>query len=76
VPSISFWISPIVQDANLYDFHAITIGTACIVWSSWAFEGNRRIAGWAFLSLALACQEDFALIGGMLAHRTSRWSIH
>jgi uncharacterized membrane protein len=60
VPPLAFWASPIAQDANLYDFHVITITTALLVWAVWCFDAGRTTAGWVLLALALACKEDVA----------------
>ena len=70
VPSAAFWLNPAVHDANLYDFHAITVYTALLVWMIWAFEASptrRRVRALAYLLLALAllCKEDVALVTGI-----------
>ena len=62
VPAAAFWISPIVHDANLYDFHIITVVTALIVWTFWAFDTNHLRTAWILLIVALLCNEDVALI--------------
>ncbi|MDA8168692.1 MAG: DUF2079 domain-containing protein [Nitrospiraceae bacterium] len=62
VAPLAFWASPVVHDANLFDFHEITITTALIVWMAWAFDTGRRRAGWVLLVLALACKEDVPLV--------------
>jgi uncharacterized membrane protein len=66
IPAIAFWMSPIVQDANLYDFHVITVVTALLVWTFWAFDTNHKRTGWVLLFLSLFCNEDVALITLML----------
>jgi uncharacterized membrane protein len=66
VPAVAFWISPVVHDANLYDFHIITISTALIVWTFWAFDTNHPRIAWTLLILALLCSEDVALVTLML----------
>jgi len=76
VPPLAFWLSPMVQDANLYDFHAITLATAFLVWMVWAFDAGRPRSGWVLLVLAMLCQEDIPLVvfmvGVYLALRRSR----
>jgi uncharacterized membrane protein len=66
VPAVAFWISPLVQDANLYDFHIITVSTALIVWTFWAFDTDHPRIGWTLLILALLCKEDVALVTIMI----------
>ncbi len=66
VPAVAFWISPIVHDSNLYDFHIITVVTALIVWAFWAFDTNHPRIGWILLILSLLCNEDVALVTLML----------
>jgi uncharacterized membrane protein len=70
VPPCAFWLSPMVHDANLFDFHVITVATALVIWTIWAFDGGRRRIGWILMGLALTCQEDVAvvlvLLGGYL----------
>jgi uncharacterized membrane protein len=61
VPPIAFFASPMVHDANLYDFHIVTVFTALLVWMAWAFDAGRRRLGFALLGLALVCQEDVPL---------------
>jgi hypothetical protein len=65
VPSAVFWLSPMVHDANLYDFHIITVSTALIVWTVWAFDTGRTGVGWSLLILALLCNEDVAWVMAM-----------
>ena len=60
IPPLAFWASPIVQDANLYDFHIITITTALLVWALCCFDAGSLRRGWLLLALALACKEDVA----------------
>jgi uncharacterized membrane protein len=62
IPPIAFWLSPAVQDANLYDFHAVTLVAAFLVWMVWAFEAGRPKLAWTLLVLALLCQEHVAAI--------------
>lgn len=66
VPPLAFWLSPIVHDANLYDFHVITLTTALLVWAVWAFDAARRKTAWVLVVAALLCKEDVALITFML----------
>jgi uncharacterized membrane protein len=66
VPAVAFWISPIVHDANLYDFHIITVVTALLVWTLWAFDNDRPRIAWILLIMALSCNEDVALATLML----------
>jgi hypothetical protein len=58
----AFFASPIVHDANLYDFHVVTVATALLVWMVWAFDAGRRRTGFVLFALALACQEHVALV--------------
>jgi uncharacterized membrane protein len=59
---IAFWLSPLVHDANLYDFHAVTLVAAFLVWMVWAFESGHRKLAWTLMVLALLCQEHVAAI--------------
>jgi hypothetical protein len=59
---LAFWVSPLVHDANLYDFHVVTIVAALLVWMVWAFDSGRRALGWALLAAALLCQEHVAAV--------------
>jgi uncharacterized membrane protein len=62
IPPVAFWLNPMVHDANLYDFHVVTLVTALLVWMMWAFEAGRPRLGWSVLAVALLCQEDVALL--------------
>jgi hypothetical protein len=62
IPPLAFWVSPLVQDANLYDFHVVTIVAALLVWMVWAFEAQRPRVGWLLFGLALLCQEHVAML--------------
>lgn len=64
-PPLVFWLSPIAQDANLYDFHIITVATALVVWMVWMFDAGRPRAGWILFSVILLCQEDVTLVLAM-----------
>jgi uncharacterized membrane protein len=63
IPPLAFLASPLVHDANLYDFHVITLATAFLVGSAWAFSSGRTKTAWAFLVLALLCKEDVPFVG-------------
>jgi uncharacterized membrane protein len=65
VPPAAFYLSPIVHDANLYDFHIITFTTAFVVWMVWACETGRVKWMWFFLTAAMLCKEDVPLITAM-----------
>ncbi len=62
IPAISFWLSPIVQEANLYDFNVLTLATAFFVWMLWAFDKGRIKTGWILLVLAILCKENVPLV--------------
>ena len=62
IPPGAFFLSPLVHDANFYDFHIITVFTALLIWTFWAFDTGRKKTAWLFLFLALLCNEDVALI--------------
>jgi uncharacterized membrane protein len=76
IPAAVFLMSPIVHDSNLYDFHIITVATALLVWTFWAFDTGHRRLGWLLFILLLLCNEDIALVtmmfGFYLALRGSR----
>lgn len=63
VPPLAFLASPLVHDANLFDFHVITLATAFLVGSVWGFSSGRTKAAWVFLILALLCKEDVPFVG-------------
>lgn len=58
----AFWLSPMVQDANLWDFHVVTLSTAFLVWAAWSIDTGRLKLGWAFLVLAILCKENMILV--------------
>lgn len=62
IPALCFWLSPIVHDANLYDFHVITMTACFVIWMIWAFEQGKTKIGWILLFVVLLCQEDAVLI--------------
>lgn len=66
LPSLMFWLSPVTQDANLYDFHVTTLATAFLVWLIWAFEAGRLKTAWLLFALFLSCKEDMPFIGLLL----------
>ncbi len=63
IAPLAFYASAIVHDANLYDFHAITLATAFLVWTVWAFDTGRTRLAWGLLVGALLCQEDMPFVG-------------
>jgi uncharacterized membrane protein len=63
VVPLAFYASPIVHDANLYDFHTITLATAFLVWTVWAFDTSRPRLAWSLWVGALLCQEDMPFVG-------------
>lgn len=66
VPPIAFWISPFVHDANLYDFHVVTLGAAFLVWCVWAFDARRPGLALLLLLLTMMCKETVALAAVLL----------
>jgi uncharacterized membrane protein len=62
VPPLVFWTSPIVHDANLFDFRPIVLATALLLWAIWAFRVRRMRLGGVVVALALLCQEDVSLL--------------
>jgi len=66
VAPLAFLLSPMVQDAALYDFHVVTVAAALLTWTVVAFESGRTRTAWVLLALALLCNEDVALVGIML----------
>lgn len=66
LPPLAFFLSPMTQDAALYDFHVVTLAAALLVWCVVAFEERRTRLAWLLLALALLCNEDIALVGVML----------
>jgi len=63
LPSLIFWLSPLTQDAILYDFNVTTLAVALLVWAVWAFEAGRQKTAWLLLGLLLMCKEDMPFIG-------------
>jgi uncharacterized membrane protein len=59
---LAFWMSPIVHDANLFDFHVVTLSTAFLVWAAWSFDTGRLKMGWVFLGLTALCKENMILV--------------
>ncbi len=66
VAPLAFFASPLTHDANLYDFHVITLYTALLVWAIYAFDAGRPRLAWPLFALALLCKEDVPLIGIMV----------
>jgi hypothetical protein len=66
VPPAAFLVSPMVHDANLYDFHVTTLMAALLVWIVWAFEREQAAVGYALLVLMMTCKEDAPVLGVML----------
>lgn len=66
VPPAAFLASPMVHDANLYDFHVTTLMAALLVWAVWAFQRDRAVVGYALLLLMMTCKEDGPVLGVML----------
>lgn len=59
---LAFLANPMVHDANVYDFKIVTLVTAALVWSIWAFDSGRTRLGIALAALILLAQEDLALL--------------
>ena len=59
---LAFFAHPLVHDANVYDFKIITVATAALVWSIWAFDSGRNRLGCALAAIVILSQEDHALL--------------
>lgn len=59
---LAFFVHPMVHDANVYDFKIITIATAALVWSVWAFDSGRPRLGCALAGVVILSQEDHVLL--------------
>lgn len=59
---LAFYVHPMVHDANVYDFKIITLATAALVWSIWAFDSGRNRLGCALAAIVILSQEDHVLL--------------
>ncbi|HEX6098591.1 MAG TPA: DUF2079 domain-containing protein [Thermoanaerobaculia bacterium] len=59
---LAFFVHPMVHDANVYDFKIITLATAALVWSLWAFDSGRNVLGCALAAIVILSQEDHVLL--------------
>lgn len=59
---LAFFLHPMVHDANVFDFKIVTVATAALVWSLWAFDSGRNRLGCALAAVVLLSQEDHALL--------------
>ena len=66
LPPVAFFASPMVHDANLYDFHVTTLTAALLVWTIWAFQRDRTAIAYPLLLLMMTCKEDAPFLGLML----------
>lgn len=74
----SYLLHPLLQTANLYDFHPDALVPFFAAMAFWALLRKRWALYWPMLVLALMCKEDFALATAMLGlyalcHR--RWVV-
>jgi uncharacterized membrane protein len=66
LPPAAFLASPMVHDANLYDFHVTTLTAALLVWTIWAFQRDRAAIAYPLLLLMMTCKEDAPFLGLLL----------
>ena len=66
LPPAAFVASPMVHDANLYDFHVTTLTAALLVWTIWAFQRDRPALAYPLLVLMMTCKEDAPFLGLLL----------
>jgi uncharacterized membrane protein len=59
---LAFFVHPMVHDANVYDFKIVTLATAALVWSIWAFDSGRNRLGCALAAIVILSQEDHVLL--------------
>lgn len=64
--ALSYLLFPALQSANVFDFHAVVLAPALILFAFYFLETERW--GWyaLFALLTMACKEDMALLVGML----------
>jgi uncharacterized membrane protein len=70
---LAYWLNPMVHDANLFDFHVVTLVTAFVVWMLWAWRAGYEKTGWALFLLAMSCKEDVPAILFMLGAGEVFW---
>lgn len=72
-------VNPAMHWATIFDFHAVTLATAFIIWAVWGWASGHRRLGLIMLVLAVASKEEvgLTLVPLLLFWRTLRrwpWS--
>lgn len=66
VAALAYLLSPTVQAATLYEFHAVTLVAALLLWAIVFAEERRYTPFVACCALAIACKEEIGLVVAML----------
>jgi uncharacterized membrane protein len=77
----AYLLTPALQAAVLYDFHAVTLAPTLLLFTFYYMENERPWRFALFAGLAVACKEDMALVVAMmgvyalLSGRRWRWGL-
>ena len=61
-----FLLHPGIHAANFFDFHAVLLAAAFLVWAFYLAEVRSRAGFWLALVLALSCQENVAIVVALM----------
>jgi uncharacterized membrane protein len=58
----AYLLSPALEAANLYDFHAVTLAPTFLLWAFYFLEKEKDLWFIAFSVLAMSCKEEMSLL--------------
>jgi len=64
--ALAYLLFPALEAANLFDFHAVTLAPAFLLWAFYFLE--KRVYPWSFIFaiLAMSCKEDIPLLVALM----------
>jgi uncharacterized membrane protein len=62
----AYLLSPALEAANLYDFHAVSLAPTFLLWAFYFLEKKEDLWFIVFSVLAMSCKEEISLLIGMM----------
>jgi uncharacterized membrane protein len=63
----AYLLSPALEAANLYDFHAVSLAPTFLLWAFYFLEKKKNLWFIVLSILAMSCKEEMSLLIGMLS---------
>ena len=64
--ALAYLLTPALEAANLFDFHAVTLAPTFLLWAFYFLEKRMPLWSFVFAILAMSCKEDVPLLVALM----------